>query len=192
MDCQRVEDLISNYIENELSAEMHREISLHLGKCRHCQQLKEKIEDLINTFPDLEEEVPFFLKNRLYYIPESQDLLAERVESKFYFLKWLAAAIGTVVLFLNLFYFTNISPPAKRLLHSVVAQVKTFTVETGAFIDEVKESDGAALLTLLKKDNTAEQKAETTIKEEEEYHKDLEKPNAEIDKKIESKGGKNG
>jgi predicted anti-sigma-YlaC factor YlaD len=192
MDCQRVEDLISSYIENDLSPELYREVSLHLEQCQHCQQLKETIEDIITTFPDLEEDVPFFLKNRLYYIPESQEVLAERIESKFYFLKWLAAAIGTVVLFLNLFYFTNIYPPAKRLLHSVVAQVKTFTVETGAFIDEVKESDGTALLTLLKKENTAERKAETTIKEEGDYPLDLEKSNPEIDRKIESKGGKNG
>jgi predicted anti-sigma-YlaC factor YlaD len=192
MNCQQVEDLISLYIENELSQELHREISLHLEHCQSCRQLKEKVEELVNTFPGLEEEVPFFLKNRLYYIPESQEILAERVESKYYYMKWLAAAIGTVVMLLNLFYFTNIYPPAKRLLHSMVAQMKTFTVETGAFIDEVKESDGAALLSLLKKDSRADRLAETNIKQEEEHIIDLEKHNPEVDKKIESKGGKNG
>ena len=107
MDCQRVEDLISMYIENELSKELHREISLHLEKCPLCRQLKEKIEELMGAFPGLEEEVPFFLKNRLYYIPESQEILEERIESRYYYMKWLAAAIGTVVLFLNLFYFCS-------------------------------------------------------------------------------------
>ena len=146
----------------------------------------------MNAFPGLEEEVPFFLKNRLYYIPESQDILAEPPESSFYYLKWLAAAIGTVAMLLNLFYFTNIYPPAKRLLHTVVAQMKTFTVETGAFIDEVKASDGAALLSLLKKEAAADRLAETNIKREEDNNIDSDKHNPGIDKKIEGKGGKNG
>ena len=103
MNCKRVEELLSMYIENELPGELHREISLHLEHCGQCRVLKEKIEELIYVFPDLEEEVPFFLKNRLYYIPESQAVIEERRESEFFYLKWLAAAIGTFVLFLNLF-----------------------------------------------------------------------------------------
>jgi predicted anti-sigma-YlaC factor YlaD len=81
MNCKRVEDLLSMYIENELPGELHREISLHLEHCDQCRVLREKIEELIYVFPELEEEVPFFLKNRLYYIPESQEVMEERVVS---------------------------------------------------------------------------------------------------------------
>lgn len=193
MNCIRVEELLSMYIENELPGELHREISLHLENCNQCRVLKEKIEELIYIFPDLEKEVPFFLKNRLYYIPESQAVIEERIESKFFFLKWLAAAIGTFVLFLNLFYFTNIYPPAKRMLHSMVARIKTFTVETGAFIDEVRASDGASLFSVFKKD------PDTILRENKEDHgqedrdTNIENHKLEIEKQaIESKGGQNG
>jgi hypothetical protein len=193
MDCKRVEDLLSMYIENELPGELHREISLHLEQCQPCRQLKEKIEDLMVIFPELEEDVPFFLKNRLYYIPESQDIIVERRESRFLYFKWLAAAIGTVVLFLNLFYFTNIYPPAKRVLHSVVAQVKTFTVGTGAFIEEVKESDGAALFSFLKKDSNRDKKdMEPRTGIDRKKTQNIENHNLDIEKKINFKGGQNG
>lgn len=192
MNCKQVEDLLSMYIEKELPGELLREISLHLEHCDQCRALKEKIEELIDVFPDLEEEVPFFLKNRLYYIPESQAVIEERRESKFFYLRWLAAAIGTFVLFLNLFYFTNIYPPAKRVLHSMVARIKTFTVETGAFIDEVRASDGASLFSVFKKD------PDTILREEQENRQEdrgvnQENYKLEIEKKaIERKGGQNG
>jgi hypothetical protein len=193
MNCQRVEELLSSYIENELSKELHREISLHLEHCDQCKVLKEKIEELIYVFPDLEEEVPFFLKNRLYYIPESQAVIEERRESKFFYLKWLAAAIGTFVLFLNLFYFTNIYPPAKRMLHSVVARIKTFTVETGAFIEEVRASDGASLFAVFKKDPDTALQEDKKDRRPEDRDINTEDYKLEIEEKaIESKGGQNG
>jgi hypothetical protein len=193
MNCNRVEELLSMYIENELPAELHREVSLHLEECVQCRILKEKIEDLIYVFPDLEEEVPFFLKNRLYYIPESQAVIEERRESKFFYLKWLAAAIGTFVLFLNLFYFTNIYPPAKRVLHSMVARIKTFTVDTGAFIDEVRASDGASLLSVFKKDPDTVLPEDKENRSQEDRNTNIENHKLEIENNaIESKGGQNG
>ena len=193
MNCTRVEDYLSMYIEKDLPSELHREISLHLEHCDQCKVLKEKIEELIYVFPDLEEEVPFFLKNRLYYIPESQAVMEERRESKFFYLKWLAAAIGTFVLFLNLFYFTNIYPPAKRMLHSMVARIKTFTVETGAFIDEVRASDGASLFSVFTKEPDTVLREEKENRRQEDRGSNTEEYKLEIEKKaLESKGGQNG
>ncbi|MGD2091107.1 MAG: zf-HC2 domain-containing protein [Candidatus Aminicenantes bacterium] len=193
MNCQRVEELLSMYIENELPGELHREVLLHLEECDQCRLLKDKIEELIYAFPDLEEEVPFFLENRLYYIPESQAVMEETRESKFFYLKWLAAAIGTFVLFLNLFYFTNIYPPAKRMLHSMVAGIKTFTVETGAFIDEVRASDGASLFSVFKKDPDTVLREDKEDRGQEDRNTNIENHKLEIEKQaIENKGGQNG
>lgn len=142
MDCKQIEDVLSEYIEHELSPEIHKEVSFHLEKCLPCCVLKEQMEELMGVFPELEEEVPFFLKNRLYYIPESQeeDNVID-LEVKWSYLKWVAAVIGTFVLLLNLFYFTNILPPANRALHSVVCGIETFAVKTGAVYERVKESN---------------------------------------------------
>jgi predicted anti-sigma-YlaC factor YlaD len=138
MDCKRAQDLISGYIENELSRDLKKEVSLHLEQCPNCRRLKEKVEGLMSLSPEMEEEVPFFLKNRLYNIPET----AEERPGRLVYLKWLAAMVGTIVLFLNLFYFTNIFPPANRALHLMVSHIETFAVETSAFVERVKESKG--------------------------------------------------
>ena len=85
---------------------------------------------------DLEENVPFYVKNRLYYISERKE---KKIKKNIY-LKWIAAVIGTIVLFLNLFYFTNIFPAANRTLHLVVSEIENFAVNTEAFFEKMKES----------------------------------------------------
>lgn len=141
MDCKQVEDLMSEYIENELPPEVHKEVFKHLEKCLPCHVLKNQVEELMCAFPELEEEVPFFLKNRLYYIPEAEQDNVIDLEVKWSYLKWVAAVIGTFVLFLNLFYFTNIYPSANRVLHSVVSGIETFAVKTEAVYERVKDSN---------------------------------------------------
>lgn len=149
MNCKKVEDLLSAYIENDLPAAVRTEVSLHLEQCENCTRLKEKMEELIYSFSDLEEEVPFFLKNRLLYIHESR----EDEQSKNYYLKYVAALLGTLILFLNLFYFTNIYPPANRAMHAVVSRVNAIAVETGAFFEKLKESKNLLFYSLFKKEN---------------------------------------
>ncbi|MCP5103087.1 MAG: hypothetical protein GY950_06905 [bacterium] len=143
MECIKIEDLISEYIENELPQDERLEVSRHLETCERCRRLKEKIERLMYSFPELEEEVPFFLKNRLYYIPESQEDEDNVIDmdSRRVYLKWVAAVIGTFVLMLNIFYFTNVYPPAHRVLHAAVSGVKTLAVKTEAIYEKVKESN---------------------------------------------------
>jgi len=149
MDCNQFEEQISLYIEGDLPGEQRLEMESHLAQCPGCRNLKNKVEELMGSFSQLEEEVPFFLKNRLLYIPESK-IVENDHEGRFAYMKWVAAVVGTFVLLLNLFYFTNIYPPANRTLHNMVSQVKTFTVETIAFFEKVKDSKGMALASLFK------------------------------------------
>jgi hypothetical protein len=67
-------------------------------------------------------------------------------------------------LFLNLFYFTNLYPPAKQVLHSVTSEVKVFTVQAGAFIQKVAEGKGMFLFSLFKKDEAKEKEKYQEIK----------------------------
>lgn len=143
MECKEVEELLSEYIENELSQEVHDDICRHLEKCLPCQMLAEQIEALMCSCDDLEEEVPFFLTNRLYYIPELEDSVIE-LESSRYYLQWVAAVIGTILMFLNLFYFTNIYPPANRALHDVTSDLKVIAVKTQGILEKMNESKDEA------------------------------------------------
>ncbi len=159
--CREIEALLSAYLENELSREDAAIVAAHLGACPACQAKKEKIEEIIFRLSDLQEEVPFFLKNRLYNIPETID--KKSPAKVLYFPKWLAAAVGTVILFLNLFYFTNIFPPVNREMHAFVSSVEKIVVQTGGWFEKIKESKELLFFTFFNKksieskDGTGEQ-----------------------------------
>jgi predicted anti-sigma-YlaC factor YlaD len=174
--CKEIESLLSAYLENELPPAQSDMIARHLAACPRCLHLKEKMEELLLKITDLQEEVPFYLKNRLFNIPEISE--KKKYAKTIYFPKWLAAAVGTVILFLNLFYFTNIFPAVNREMHAVVGTLETFVVQTGGWFEKIKESKDLFLFTFFNK-----------------------KPSASKDEKINSdfilneglsKGGKNG
>ena len=175
-NCKEIESLLSAYLENELSPAESAHVARQLAACPHCLNLKEKIEEILLKMSDLEEEVPFFLKNRLFNIPE----ISEKKKSAkiLYFPKWLAAAVGTIILFLNLFYFTNIFPSVNREMHVVVGSIETFVVQTGGWFEKIKESKDLFLFTFFSK-KASESKAEKVISD------------FNLDKGL-TKGGKNG
>lgn len=147
--CRDIESWLSAYLENDLPREAAAEVEAHIGECAACRARKEKMEELLFGLAELQEEVPFFLKNRLYNIPETVEKKGEaRVV---HFPQWLAAAIGTIVLFLNLFYFTNVFPPANRQMHALVSSVEKFVVRTGGWFEKVKESKELLFFTFFNK-----------------------------------------
>lgn len=174
--CKDIENLLSAYLENELAAADAARVAEHLASCRHCLDLKEKMEEIMLRMADLQEEVPFFLKNRLFNIPEISE--KESTAKIIFFPKWLAAAVGTVILFLNLFYFTNIFPSVNREMHALVGSVETFVVRTGGWLEKIKESKNLFLFTFFNK--------KTTDSKDEKIDTDF-----NLEKGL-SKGGKNG
>ncbi|MBN2400647.1 hypothetical protein EH223_09645 [candidate division KSB1 bacterium] len=147
--CKEIESRLSAYLENELSPAESGNIERHLSECPRCLHLKEKMEEILLKMSDLQEEVPFYLKNRLFNIPEISE--KRRFAKTVFFPKWLAAAIGTIILFLNLFYFTNIFPSVNREMHVVVGSIETFIVRTGGWFERVKESKDLILFTFFNK-----------------------------------------
>jgi hypothetical protein len=147
--CREIQCLLSAYLENTLPKEELEEVANHLDGCSACLGKKEKIEELLFKLSDLQEEVPFFLKTRLFNIPDAVG--KKKSVEPLYFPKWLAAAVGTIILFLNLFYFTNIFPPANREVHSVVSSVERFFVKTGGWFEKVKESKELLFFTFFNK-----------------------------------------
>ncbi len=136
--CREIEAWLSAYLENDLPREDAADVEEHLRGCAVCRARKERVEDLLVSLPELQEDVPFFLKNRLYNIPDIVE--KEIAVRRHYFPKWLAAAVGTVVLFLNLFYFTNVFPAANRRMHALVSSVERVAVRTGGWLEKFKES----------------------------------------------------
>lgn len=148
MKCSEVRELISLYIENEVDRHIHERMSEHFRQCAECRRFKETLEEIIDQMSDMEEDVPFFLRNRLLNLPEKME---KRKRHWLLFPKWAAAAVGTFVLFFNLFYFTNIYPAANRGMHSFVADMGKIIDHTAGFVDKLKESKNLLLFTFFNK-----------------------------------------
>ena len=142
MDCIKTEELLSEYIENEGSEKQHLEIEKHLENCPSCRTLHKSLKNLIKNGSNLSEEVPFYLKNRLLYIPELIELQEEEPPSN-QGLKFIAAMIGTIILLLNIFYFTNIYPKGHYFLHKTISKIERFAIDTKEYVfqkDSIKNN----------------------------------------------------
>jgi hypothetical protein len=171
MKCHEVENQISAYLENELPEELRRAFADHIEQCESCSRLYDKLESLIFELHDLEEEMPFHLRNRLYNLPLRLEPEAPRLGrwlQQWISPKWVAAAVGSIILSFNLLYFTNVLPPANRSLHLLTANVEKWAGEAGGFFEKVKESKDFLVFTFFSKKpadvkEKVKKKAESTL-----------------------------
>lgn len=148
MDCNRVEELLSRYIENDLNTKTQNEMTAHFKHCTTCNNLLKDIKILVSETSELNEEIPFYIKNRLLYIPESIKLDKDN-DDQFKYFKLIAAMLGGIILMLNIFYKTNVFPQAHYFLHKTVAKIERFAVETKSFIFQKENTDQSHILSLL-------------------------------------------
>lgn len=139
MDCNEFGERLSAYLENELSVAEQDSVRDHLGACTACRRLAESAELFRSQLSDLEEEVPFFLRNRLLYVPEPFQEPRLRLRFRL-FPKWAAAAVGTLVLVFSLFYFTDIYPAANRWTHYRTADIGKWISRSEGLLAKVKDS----------------------------------------------------
>ena len=70
MECERIEELLSPYLEEELSPEDRQSVERHLSSCPDCTELlsfMKEANSALTAFPEV--EVSKSLRNRLYEIP---------------------------------------------------------------------------------------------------------------------------
>ncbi len=150
MDCKQIEERLSDYIENELSPELSAQVSKHLDQCSECSRILDSMVSLIHHGQDLSEDVPFYLKNRLLYIPEMIEIQEEKPNDS-QNLKWIAAMVAGLVLLLNIFYFTNVYPEGHIFLHKTVAKIERFAIDTKEYLFKKESFKNNFLLSFLDK-----------------------------------------
>jgi len=73
MKCEKIEELLSSYIENELSVEDKAAIKNHLQNCPRCSSLLSSLEESHESLVDFPElEVSQDLLKRLYALPRKK------------------------------------------------------------------------------------------------------------------------
>ena len=153
MKCERIEDLLSPYIEDELTAEDRKAVDDHLRICPDCTSLLSILRETTESLSDFpESELSENLMAKLYAIPERKKKFRLSFDL---FLKpslqpILAAA--TVLMTLVSFYTfhpdkADIDKTINRQLHqgyrkvgSLYSKAESFAVSLGEHKDSILDS----------------------------------------------------
>ncbi len=150
MKCEHIEELLSPYLEDELSREEKRAVEEHVKSCQSCSlllsNLKEATESLV-SLPEL--EVSQGLLNQLYSIPGKKKRFSLALD--FFLRPSLQPILAIIAILLTLvsFYFFNPNKKSfnraiSRHLHlgysqvgKLYAKAESFTASLGEYKDTI-------------------------------------------------------
>lgn len=154
MNCEKIQELLSPYIEDELSDEENRDVEKHLQGCSSCRMLLVSLKEAreaMGAFPQL--EVSERLMSQLYGLPHRK----KRFEFSFDFLvrpslqPILAAA--TIVLTLVSFYFfspnkAQIDKSINRQIHLGYSEIERLYAKAESLATNIGEYKNNILISL--------------------------------------------
>jgi len=150
MKCEHIEELLSPYLEDELSRKEKRAVEEHVKSCQSCSlllsNLKEATESLV-SLPEL--EVSQGLLNQLYSIPGKKKRFSLGLDFLLRPSVQPVLAVIAIVLTLVSFYFFNpnkksFNRAVSRQLHlgysqvgKLYAKAESFTASLGEYKDTI-------------------------------------------------------
>jgi anti-sigma factor RsiW len=157
MNCERIEELLSSYLERDLSPEDKREVEAHLEICPSCAELLAALretQEALAGFPELEPSPALMVK--LYAIPEKKRFFKQAFDFLLRpSLQPVFAAFSTLFIALSFVFFLpqgrGIQKALNRQLHLGYSQVEKLYAKAGSFTDElgsIKDSVVDSLKTL--------------------------------------------
>jgi hypothetical protein len=148
MTCDRIEELLASYLEEELGATERSFVEEHLKTCPSCSLLLAGLRDAQEALRGLPElEVSEDLRSKLYAIPERKKRFKFRLKFSLDFLVRPSLqpvfAAATVFMILVSFYLFNPNKKAidrsiDRNLHLGYSQVEKFYAKAGSWADRLK------------------------------------------------------
>jgi len=144
MTCDRIEGLLSPYLEGELGDEARRLVDLHLEACPDCRNLLAALTETrtaLSGFPEL--EISESLRERLLEIPGKKMRFSLSLD--FLLKPSLQPVFATAAVFMTLVSFylfgpykTAIDRTIDRKIHHGYSQVEKLYVKAGSFRDRLE------------------------------------------------------
>ncbi len=109
MKCKKIEELLSPYLEDELSPEEKGAVAKHLKTCENCSLLFSLMEETKESLADIPElEVSENLLDRLYSIPSKKKKFKLRLPNFDFLVRpslQPVLTVATIMLIMISFYF---------------------------------------------------------------------------------------
>jgi predicted anti-sigma-YlaC factor YlaD len=153
MKCEKIEELLSPYLENELSPEEKGAVAKHLKTCENCSLLfsfMEETKESLAGIPEL--EVSENLLDRLYSISSKKKRFKLRLPSLDFLVRpslQPVLTVATIMLIMISFYFfgpnkSSIDKSISRQIHlgyskieRLYAKAESFTASLGEHKDNI-------------------------------------------------------
>ena len=153
MKCKKIEELLSPYLEDELSPEEKRAVANHLKTCENCSLLFSLMKETQESLADIPElEVSENLLDRLYSIPSKKKKFKLRLPNFDFLVRpslQPVLTVATIMLIMISFYFygpnkSSIDKSISRKIHlgyskieRLYAKAESFTASLGEHKDNI-------------------------------------------------------
>ena len=144
MTCERIEELLSAYLEGDLAAGEKREVDAHLASCPACAELLEIMRESLGAmaaFPEVEPGRA--LMTKLYAIPEERKRPFKAIFG-FLLRPDLQPVFAALSVFLMAVSFVFLAPQGRgirkavdRQLHLGYSQVEKLYAKAGSLTDDL-------------------------------------------------------
>jgi hypothetical protein len=143
MACEKIQDLLSPYLDGELTPEEKASVEAHLSSCRECAELLSLLRvatESLAAFPEVEPGPD--LKAKLYAIPDRKKNF--RFGLDFLVKPALQPVLAAATIFLIIFSFYMFGPYKKdinktvnREIHRGYSQVEKLYAKAGSVTDSL-------------------------------------------------------
>ena len=145
MNCERIEELLSSFLEGGISASEKRLVESHLAACQACSLLYSAVRETRNALFDFPEvEVSESLMSKLYAIPERKKKFSFSFD--FVLKPSLQPVFATAAIFLTILSFYLFNPDKKYIdrtidqkIHLGYSQVEKLYAKAGSWTDRLAD-----------------------------------------------------
>lgn len=153
MKCEKIEELLSPYLEDELSPEEKGAVAKHLKTCENCSLLFSLMKETQESLAGIQElEVSENLLDRLYSIPSKKKRFKLRLPNFDFLVRpslQPVLTVATIMLIMISFYFfgpdkSSIDKSVSRQIHlgyskieRLYAKAESFTASLGEYKDNI-------------------------------------------------------
>ncbi len=146
MSCERIQDLLSPYLDGEIAPAERAEVDAHLAGCRDCADLLGRLQAALiafSAFPEI--DLSETLQSRLAAIPQ-QSRKRARFSLDFFFKPALQPVLAAATGFLMLFSVYMVSPNKGAInrtislqFHRGISSIEKLYVKAGSLTDRLGE-----------------------------------------------------
>ena len=148
MDCQKIENILIDYIDGILDLDMQQKVEEHLTACKSCRQVFEQNKQLISDMENIRDEIPdISLKDDFYAMLKKEKTILKKEDSKVVPMRtnvvWIAmkyAAAILVIFSVGMFLGRNLQWKSQANIKVAELRQEVYTMQQNYSLASLSQS----------------------------------------------------